>query len=43
MRARPPGRLQHVQLGDGPKGTYTAEFGVSDRLVAPLLAAIGKA
>jgi AbiEi antitoxin C-terminal domain len=43
FEARPNRRLGHVTLGDAADGEYVAEYGITDRLVAPLLAQIGKA
>ena len=43
LARRPHERMVHVALGDGPDGEYSSQFGVTDRLVAPLLARVGKA
>jgi AbiEi antitoxin C-terminal domain len=40
---RPHSRLAHVRLGIGYAGTHSAEFGVTDHLLASLLAQVGKA
>lgn len=43
LRSRPPGRMPHVTLGDGPAGQFSSEFGVTDRLVVTLQEQMGKA
>lgn len=43
MERRPPGRMPHVTLGDGHIGTFSSEFVLTDRLIAPLQAQMGKA
>jgi AbiEi antitoxin C-terminal domain len=35
--------LTHVTLGDGLEGVHVSRFGITDRLVAPLVAQVGKA
>lgn len=43
LSGRPAGKLAHVTMGEGDEGVYVAQFGVTDRLFAPLLAQAGKA
>jgi hypothetical protein len=43
MSACPQRRLVHVTLGKEADGVHVPEFGITDRLVLPLLAEIGKA
>ena len=43
LSGRPAGKLAHVTMGDGDEGVYNAPFGVTDRLLAPVLAQVGKA
>ncbi len=43
LRARPTARLVQVSLGRGHGGRHSTEFGVTDYVVAPLLAQAGKA
>jgi hypothetical protein len=43
LQKRPQTRLSHVTIGNGDVGTRSKKFGITDRLVAPLMAAAGKA
>lgn len=43
LRQRPQSRLSHVTIGSGEVGTRSKKFGITDRLIAPLIAAAGKA
>ena len=43
LQQRPHTRLSHVTIGNGEVGTRSKKFGITDRLVAPLVAAAGKA
>ena len=43
FEARPKRGLSHVTFGDLGGGVHVREFGVTDRLVVPLLAQVGKA
>ena len=43
LQQRPPSRLSHVTIGNGEVGTRSKKFGITDRLVAPLVEAAGKA
>lgn len=43
LSARPQSRLVHVTLGNEVGGVHVPEFGVTDRLVLPLLGEVGKA
>jgi len=43
LSGRPKGKLSHVTMGESDEGVYVAQFGVTDRLFAPLLAQAGKA
>jgi AbiEi antitoxin C-terminal domain len=43
FQRRPQSRRAHVMLGNGRGGAHSAEFGVTDHLLAPLLAQVGKA
>lgn len=43
LNLRPQTRLSHVTIGSGDAGTRSKKFGITDRLVAPLMEAAGKA
>jgi hypothetical protein len=43
LRRRPQTRLSHVTIGSGDVGRHSKKFGITDRLVAPLVEAAGKA
>ncbi len=43
LRRRPQTRLSHVTIGNGELGRRSKKFGITDRLVAPLVEAAGKA
>ena len=43
LSRRPARKLSHVTIGEGDDGVYEAQFGITDRLLAPLLAQVGKA
>jgi hypothetical protein len=43
LSGRPLARLSHVTIGTGDVGTHSKKFGITDRLVAPLVHGAGKA
>jgi len=43
LRERPQTPLSHVTIGIGREGTRSKKFGITDRLVAPLVESAGKA